>query len=158
MKASIRQVFTRGLTLVWAAVTLAGCYAKGIELREILSNERCQAIEPGAHWINLETLPKLRGIVLKDTTNPAEQTDALPMFVISKGPQPTPGYSLTFERAWLEDENLLVNILWNTPGVGSEEPPIETNPCLVLGIDTQMLLQEVIIQINDAEFARLTPS
>lgn len=120
-----------------AALLLGGCAGEqGLSATTVLSYDQCQGIDAGVTRVDYAQVAGIRGSTLLDMSRPepAAGNDGLLLIAISRGRQPTPGYSFTLEDARRRNGTAVVSLGWRTPESGAVLPQVLTHPCLVVGL------------------------
>lgn len=146
----------RAVLFTLCLVTLAGCYARDIQIHTIMQYAHCRGLSSGAAWLAFEDLLKVRGAkILQGELRPLGEE--IPMFVVYNGEQPGPGYGFEFKTARLNaQDELLISLAWQAPDQTPAERALSTTPCMVLGIETTRHLSRLRITLNEEDFASLT--
>lgn len=119
------------------AVLLGGCAGEqSLNATTVLSYDQCQGIDSGLTRVDYAEVAGIRGSTLLDMSRPEPDADNddLLLVAISRGRQPTPGYSFSLEDARRRDGTAVVSVGWRTPDSGAVLPQVLTHPCLVVGL------------------------
>ena len=153
----------RCFAMLSAALLLGACSsAQLVETVTVLNHNNCVNVAAGITESSLAELRTLRRSRLLPPPDdaPLKPEDDLPdlettrVYVVSKGPQPTPGYGLELEQARLQGNTLTLAFNWQTPPDDAVLAQVLTHPCIAIGIpDTGADLLVAIDQ--NGEFARL---
>ena len=113
-----------------------GCSAHDpIAALEVLKHGNCTITEPGVQTVRYEDLAQLRGSkLLAMTTTPASQDTDLLLLAVSKGRQPTPGYSFELLNAFNDAGIATVEVRWIEPPKDAVLAQMITHPCIVIGL------------------------
>jgi hypothetical protein len=123
----------------------------------VLSYDRCQGIDTGLTRVSYEDVAGIRGSTLltmsRDDAPAAGAEDAgspALLVAISRGQQPTPGYSMTLADARRVADKAVLTVRWQTPDSGAVLAQVMTHPCLVVGLPEQGIRQvEAVDQYGD---------
>lgn len=124
---------------VWLMIVLAlaGC-AGGSTLpaTTVLAYDQCQGLSPGLTRVDFGAVAGIRGsTLLSMTPNEASQAPEQTLLVaISRGRQPTPGYTLSLTGARRDNGTAIIDVSWTTPPAGAVLAQMLTHPCLVVGL------------------------
>jgi hypothetical protein len=138
-------------TAVALAIGLAfagGCADSSVEAVTVLNYNQCKGLEAGLTRVDYAAVAGIRGSTLLSMTEPersrpedADQPgtppgsrDDLLLVAISRGRQPTPGYTLALEGARRQDGTAVVSLRWETPESGAVLAQMMTHPCLVVSL------------------------
>jgi hypothetical protein len=118
---------------------LGGC-TSGNELAatEVLNNTNCKGAETGLRKVGYAQVAALRGSTLLSMSSPDSTDTAAPgllLFALSKGRQPTPGYSFSLLDARLKDGKAELTLRWHSPEPESIQAQVITYPCIVIGVE-----------------------
>ncbi len=129
------------LNAVLAAGVLAGCAGcaagASLEASSVLSYDQCRGIDVGLTQVDFADVAGIRGGTLLNMTRPEpapEGEEDLLLVAISRGPQPTPGYAITLDRALRRDSTAQITVTWTTPESGAVLAEVMTHPCLVVAL------------------------
>ncbi len=130
-----------------------GCAGDGgrVEATTVLTYNQCRALEAGLTRVSYDQVAAIRGNTLLGMTAGAAPGDGAPdapatsppekaaaqsplMVAISRGRQPTPGYSLTLEGAHRRGRTAVVSVQWHVPKPGAVLAQVITYPCLVVAL------------------------
>ncbi len=146
----------RAATLALLILTTACAGDAGIEATTVLSYNQCRGLAQGVTEVSYARIAAIRGGRLLQMTpgaSPGADTeqssagdtppataasgagdqDAL-LLAISRGTQPTPGYSLTLDGAHRRDRTAVVSVQWHVPAPGAVLAQMVTDPCLVVAL------------------------
>ncbi len=126
----------RGLLI--SCTLLCGCTAgEVLPIAEILNHRHCQSVVAGLTLVTFEDVAAMRGSTLIGiTTDPGSEQPDLALVVVSKGPQPTPGYAFQLVSARHEGKTAVVELEWQEPSADAVLAQVMTHPCLVVGIES----------------------
>ena len=134
---AVRRLVLAGL--IGATVACTG--PTRLEAVTLLQHGQCQGATAGVRLITYAELAQLRGTNLLSMTGgdatPAagagDDQDPL-LIAISRGPQPTAGYSIAFESAMLDQGTARLSVRWQTPAADTVQAQVITHPCLVVAL------------------------
>jgi len=152
---------TRPGALLLAATAAGGCAGgPGMEATTVLAYDQCQGIDTGLTRVSYEDVAGIRGSTLLNMTRseaqesaaaPDEAGSAALLVAISRGRQPTPGYSLTLEDAQRVADKAVLTVRWQTPESGAVLAQVMTHPCLVVGLPEQGITEvQAVDQYGDS--------
>lgn len=140
------------------ALLLGGCAGEqGLSATTVLSYDQCQGIDAGLTRVDYAQVAGIRGSTLLDMTRPEPDAgnDDLLLVAISRGRQPTPGYSFTLEDARRRNGTAVVSVRWRTPESGAVLPQVLTHPCLVVGLPVSGLERVEAVDTSGASLGSL---
>jgi len=127
-----------------AAAAASGCAGgPGMEATTVLSYDQCRGINAGLTRVSYEDVAGIRGSTLLNMSpsgaaaDPEDAGSPTLLVAISRGRQPTPGYSLTLEDARRGVDKAVLTVRWQTPESGAVLAQVMTHPCLVVGLPEQ---------------------
>ena len=127
-----------GRSVLIGLVLLCACTTdQGLPIAEILNHRNCQSVAPGLSTVTFAQVAAIRGSKLIGMTSDvaAEQPD-LTLVVISKGPQPTPGYAFRLTSVQTIGTSAVIEVEWLEPPPDAVLAQVITHPCLVVGIES----------------------
>lgn len=152
------------IATILAALISAGCSgARPVQTQVMLNHQNCQTLEAGITEVGLERIAQIRGSRLlslnaeiaappgADSQAPAK---GYGLFAISKGPAPTPGYSMELLGADLSAQLLRVYVQWNEPPADAMLATVVTHPCLVVALPVTEAT-ELLVLLNERELDRI---
>jgi hypothetical protein len=152
---SVRRVALAGL--LGATVACSG--PARLEAVTLLQQGQCQGLTDGARLITYAELAQLRGSNLLSMTDPegdAEGDGDDPLLVaVSRGPQPTAGYSLALDSATLDHGTAVLTVRWETPAAGSMQAQVITHPCLVVAVPRAPVERVRVVDQSEAVIGEL---
>ncbi|MDA1076926.1 MAG: protease complex subunit PrcB family protein [Proteobacteria bacterium] len=118
---------------------LAGCTNQSLDVSEVMTYHDCRNLTAGVHKISFEDLAGLRGSQFVDgppDRTPVETPEDLTLIAISKGDQPTPGYSLTLADpiSSSDGRTARITLVWSSPPEDAVLAQVMTHPCLVISV------------------------
>lgn len=136
-----RAAGRRRLTLLIACLgglLQSGCGGDPTPVSQVLEHDQCQGLNAGVTRVDLAALAGIRGSrLLGEPAAPSRAPVQAPpglLLAISRGRQPTPGYSLRLLGAHRQDGVATVEVHWETPASGAVLPQTITHPCLVVAL------------------------
>jgi len=153
----VKRLTSPGLLLL--AATAGGCAGgPGMDATTVLTYDQCQGIDTGLTRVSYQDVAGIRGSTLlnmtREESTPAADADAgsaALLVAISRGRQPTPGYSLSLEAARRVEDRAVLTVRWQTPESGAVLAQVMTHPCLVVGLPEQGIRQvEAVDQHGDS--------
>lgn len=129
---------------LFAIITLSGCRDESVQLTEVLNYGNCSGLSAGIRTVTLDEVAKLRGMTMfggefgggsaPDATAPVDQTGMPVLIAVSRGEQPSAGYSLSLRQGQMKDDTLQINVEWKAPSADAMTAQVITHPCLVVGL------------------------
>jgi len=150
---------SRRAALLLVAAAAGGCAGgPGMDATTVLSYDQCQGIDTGLTRVSYPDVAGIRGSTLLNMTRsdepaaPAGEAGSPALLVaISRGQQPTPGYSMTLADAQRVADKAVLTVRWQTPDSGAVLAQVMTHPCLVVGLPEQGITQvEAVDQYCDS--------
>lgn len=150
MSMAIRMV-----TCALLALGITGCSAASIPVTEVLNHGHCSGLAAGVREANLDDVARFRGLRMLGNTSPPpdKETDnatAPPRLIaISRGEQPTAGYSLELLSAQTAGEgDIRIRLRWRTPSAQDMVAQMITHPCMVVGLPDDAT-GKVLVELED---------
>jgi len=122
---------------------LGGCASREpLAVTEVLNLGSCKVMRPGVNRVDWRRLAEIRGSrLLGMESAPDAPEGELALVAISRGTQPTPGYTFELNSAWIDRSagaqraTGVVELGWVTPPADAVLAQVITHPCIVLGVD-----------------------
>lgn len=124
--------------ILFNLVLLCACTTdQGVPITEILNHRNCQSVAAGLSTVTFEQVAAIRGSKLIGMTNDIDtEQPELALVVISKGPQPTPGYAFRLTAVRTIGTAAVIEVEWLEPPPDAVLAQVITHPCLVVGIES----------------------
>ena len=123
------------LTILAIVTALAaGCSSRTpVSVSEMVNHARCEQTKPGVAIIDFEQMATIRGSrLIGGSLQSVKNVPDTQLAVISKGPQPSPGYSFKLDYAYQTGDELIVEVSWFEPPTNELQAQVVTEPCLVV--------------------------
>lgn len=137
--------------LVVGLILLSGC-AKPVELAatEVLNEANCKGAAEGLNIVTYSQVAALRGSTLLGMTVASNDTESnLLLLSVSKGQQPTAGYSFELRDALLDEQTATLLVYWKQPATDAALAQIITFPCMVVGLEAGPYSRVRVIDQDD---------
>lgn len=132
--------------------TLTGCSGNIVEVTEVLNYQSCKTLQSGAAWVDFTRLAEIRGAVITEETLSLQK--GFHLLAVSKGNQPTTGFGFDLLNSDADKRDLNIRLGWQQPESGGHAQTL-TSPCIVIGISTEAVVQNVIGVVNKQPFHEL---
>lgn len=151
---NIRTAFLIPVT----GIALSACAGDTVPLNEVLNYGNCSGLTAGVREVNLDEVAKIRGMIMfgADEATPVDQSGLPRMIAISRGEQPTAGYSLSLGEGRMEGEALHVQVEWRTPAADAVTAQMISHPCLVISLPDPVPAEVVVTTTHGDEIGRMT--
>ena len=150
MDMAIRVVTCALLTL-----GITGCSAASIPVTEVLNHGHCSGLAAGVSEANLDDVARFRGrrmlgnAALPPDSEPVNASAPPRLIAISRGEQPTAGYSLELLSAQTVGEgDTRIRLRWRTPSAHDSVAQMITHPCMVVGLPEDAT-GKVLVELED---------
>jgi len=132
-----------GNKLILLLILLPACTGAP-EVMSVLTYQNCEQLSAGVKSIDYAEIAGIRGSVMLDYKNDEAplRSEALKFLALSKGVQPTSGYTLSLgNNARIVDDKLEIPVIWQTPLPDTLQAQMLTHPCLIVALDWPQEMQ-----------------
>ncbi len=139
-------------------LTLGACAHDTVPLNVVLDYGNCSGLSAGVREVTLDEVAKIRGMTMfgGDDTKAVDQAGMPKLIAISRGEQPTAGYSLSLKEGRVQEQLLHVEVEWKIPATDAITAQMMSHPCLVLGLPDTAPSEVIVATTEGEEIGRLT--
>lgn len=147
------------IALLFPLITLGlgACARDTVPLNEVLNYGNCSGLTAGVREVTLDEVASIRGMIMfgADESTPVDQSGMPRLIAISRGEQPTAGYSMTLGEdgkgeGRVEGAALHVQVEWKSPPADAVTAQMVSHPCLVISLPDPAPA-EVVVTTTDGE-------